>query len=156
MNENLTTQRLTQNEIVLLASLGLSDGNVNREFTAEKLLLKAWEIDKQAFGLRGYEYDHPDSNILYTKLMGKLGLVRTGYLKKIGEKTYTITEAGLSIASSLKPTTSEIEIKIDRQLHEALVKIIDHEVFRNWMQTDGEYPQKFRDAMWFWGMITRD
>lgn len=152
MNGKISNQRLTQNEIVLLASLSLSKGDVHQEFTAEKLLIKAWRIDKQTFGLRGYEQEFPDSNILYTKLMGKSGLVRMGYLKKIGEKTYTITEAGLAIASSLKPATKEVEIKIDRQLHEALVKIIDHDVFINWMKTNGEYPSKFRDAMWFWGI----
>jgi len=152
MNEKLKNQRLTQNDIVLLAALSLSNGDTHHEFTAEKLLIKAWGIDKHTFGLRGYEEEYPDSNILYTKLMGKSGLVRIGYLKKIGEKTYTITEAGLAIASSLKPTTKEVEIKIDRQLHEALVKIIDHNVFINWLKTNGEFPSKFRDAMWFWGI----
>lgn len=152
MNERFSNRRLTQNEIVLLAAFSLSNGNVHQEFTAEKLLIEAWKIDRQTFGLRGYEEEFPDSNILYTKLMGKLGLVRMGYLKKIGEKTYTITEAGLAIASSLTPTTKEVEVKIDRQLHEALVKIIDHDVFINWLKTNGEYPNKFRDAMWFWGI----
>jgi hypothetical protein len=148
----LNKQNLTLNDIVLLASMELSEGDVNHAFTAEELLLKSWEIDKHAFGLRGYENDHPDSNILYTKLMGKLGLVRTGYLKKIGEKTYTITEAGLSIASAIRPISNETKIKIERRLYEIIIKIINHQIFIKWLESSGEEPKKFRDAMWFWGI----
>ncbi len=135
-----------------MAALELSGGDTSQRFTAEELLVKAWKIDKRAFGLRGFEQEYPDSNILYTKLMGKSGLVRTGFLKKIAGKTYTITEAGLSIASSLQPTESETKIKIDRQLHDAIVKIINHPIFIKWLETSGKEPARFRDAMWFWGL----
>jgi len=148
----LNKQNLTQNDIVLLAAMELSQGNVTHSFTAEELLLKSWEIDKHAFGLRGYENSHPDSNILYTKLMGKSGLVRTGYLKKIGEKTYTITEAGLSIASTIRPISNDVKIKIERGLYDVIVKIINHPIFLKWLESSGEEPKKFRDAMWFWGI----
>ena len=144
-------QALTLNDKVLLAALKLSKVNVRNKFSAEELLVEAWNNDKAAFGLRGYEKDYPDSNNLYTKLMGKSGLVRIGYLKKIGDKTYTITEAGLSIASSLQPTDNQMKIKVARQLHEAIVKIINHKIFREWL-IDENKPKNFRDAMWFWGI----
>ena len=142
---------LSQNDKVLMAALELSKGDIHNKFTAEELLVQVWKEDKPAFGLRGYENDHPDSNNLYTKLMGKSGLVRLGYLKKIGEKTYTLTEAGLSISSSLKPTDEETKLKIDRQLYDAVIKIINHQIFREWL-VDKNKPNKFRDAMWFWGI----
>jgi hypothetical protein len=144
-------KNLSQNDKVLMAALELSKGDTQNKFTAEELLIQAWKEDKSAFGLRGYENDHPDSNNLYTKLMGKSGLVRLGYLKKIGEKTYTLTEAGLSIASSFKPIDEERKLKIDRQLHDAVIKIINHQIFREWL-VDQNKPNKFRDAMWFWGI----
>jgi len=142
---------LTLNDKVLLAALVISNGDINRKFTAEELLIKSWDLDENAFGLRGYESKHPDSNNLYTKLMGKSGLVRVGYLKKIGDKTYTLTEAGLSVASSLKPTNVETQLKVDRYLHDAIVKIINHQIFRDWLD-DKNKPKNFRDAMWFWGI----
>jgi len=145
-------QSLTQNDIILLAALELSEGDTSRKFTAEELLVKSWELKKHTFGLRGFEEKYPDSNMLYTKLMGKSGLVRAGYLKKVGEKTYTISEAGLSIAGSLKPTKDETKIKIDRQLNDAIIKIINHPIFIKWLETSGSEPTKFRDAMYFWGL----
>jgi len=144
-------KNLSLNDKILIAALKLSRGEIHSEFTAEALLVEAWKDDKPAFGLRGYEGNYPDSNNLYVKLMGKKSLVRLGYLKKVGEKTYTLTEAGLSIASSLKPTDEETKLKIDRQLHDAVIKIINHQVFRDWL-IDKDKPNKFRDAMWFWGI----
>ncbi len=143
---------LTQNDMILLAALELCEGDISKRFTAEELLIKSWQLNKHTFGLRGFEDKYPDSNVLYTKLMGKSGLVRTGYLKKVGEKTYTITEAGLSIASSLKPTKDETKIKIDRQLNDAIIKVINHPIFIKWLETSGAEPNKFRDAMYFWGL----
>lgn len=142
---------LTLNEKVLLAAFKLSNGDIRKSFTAEELVIESWKLDEAAFGLRGYERIYPDSNNLYTKLMGKSGLVRLGYLKKISDKTYTITEAGLSIASSLAPTATETKTKVVRQMHDAIVKIINHPVFTEWL-IDKNKPTKFRDAMWFWGI----
>lgn len=142
---------LSQNDKVLMAALNLSRGDIHNKFTAEELLVQAWKEDKSAFGLRDYENDYPDSNNLYTKLMGKSGLVRLGYLKKVGDKTYTLTEAGLSISSSLRPIDEETKLKIDRQLHDAVIKIINHQIFREWL-VDKNKPNKFRDAMWFWSI----
>jgi hypothetical protein len=147
----MTERQLTLNDKVLLASLKLSKGDIHNKFTAEELLVEAWKNDKTSFGLRGYENEYPDSNNLYTKLMGKSSLVHLGYLKKVSEKTYTLTEAGLSIASSLEPTQSETKIKAARYLNEAILKIINHKVFIEWLK-DKDKPKNFRDAMWFWGI----
>ena len=136
---------LSLNDKILIAALKLSKGDARIEFKAEDLLVQVWKEDKPAFGLRGYEENYPDSNNLYVKLMGKKSLVRLGYLKKVGEKTYTLTEAGLSIASSLKPTDEGTKLKIDRQLHDAVIKIINHQIFRDWL-IDKNKPNKFRDA----------
>lgn len=147
----MKAKNLSLNDKILIAALKLSGGDIRSEFTAETLLIEVWAGDKSAFGLRGYEDNYPDSNNLYVKLMGKKSLVRLGYLKKVGEKTYTLTEAGLSVASSLKPTDEETKIKIDRYLHDAVIKIINHQVFRDWL-IDKNKPSKFRDAMWFLGI----
>lgn len=147
----INPKKLTLTDKVLLAALKLSKGSINEKFTAEDLLIESWKIDKASFGLRNYEEDYPDSNNLYTKLMGKSGLVRTGYLRKVNDKTYTLTEAGLSIASGFHPDNTETKIRADRTLNNAVTKIINHQVFSDWLKNK-DNPRKFRDAMWFWGI----
>lgn len=143
--------QLTLNDKVLLASLFLSKVDIKKSFTAEDILIKAWNDDKSAFGLRGHENDFPDSNKLYTKLDGKGGLVSKGLLKKVSDRTYSLTEAGLAAALDLKPSKEEEQIKLDRQLQESVTKIINHDVFRDWLK-DPNKPKQFRDAGWFWGI----
>jgi hypothetical protein len=142
--------QLTLNDKVLLASLFLSAGDI-KNFTAEDILIKAWKDDKSAFGLRGHENDFPDSNKLYTKLDGKGGLVSKGLLKKVSDRTYILTEAGLASALDLKPSKEEEQIKLDRRLQESVAKIINHTVFQEWLK-DPNKPKQFRDAGWFWGI----
>lgn len=141
----------TLNERVLLAALSLSNGDISQKFTAEDVIVKAWEEDNSAFGLRGYEDKFPDSNIVFTKLDGKDGLVAKGFLKKVGDRTYTITEAGLSTAVRLKPHSEEYQLKVARSLQEAITKILDHPIFKEWIKNK-EKPTQFRDAGWFWGV----
>ncbi len=53
---------------VLLAALDCSGGDLGAVFTAEDLLLAAWKRDPIAWGLRGHEYEHPDSEKIYVEL----------------------------------------------------------------------------------------
>lgn len=144
-------KNLTLNEKVLIAVLLISGGEVNKKFTAEDIIVKAWEEDRHAFGLRGHEEEHPDSNIIYTKLDGKDGLVNKGYLKKVGDRTYTLSEAGASIAARLSSADESTQLKATRSLQEAIIKILNHPVFRDWL-SDNNKPTRFRDAGWFWGI----
>lgn len=143
--------QLTLNDKVLLTSLFLSEGDIKKSFTAEDIVIKAWNDDKSAFGLRGHENDFPDSNKLFTKLDGKGGLVSKGLLKKVSDRTYNLTEAGLAVALDLKPSNEEEQIKLDRRLQEAITRIISHQVFKDWLK-DHNKPKQFRDAGWFWGI----
>lgn len=144
-------ESLTLNDKILLAAISLCSTDLKKKFTAEDLIVESWKLDKSAFGLRNYERDYPDSNKLYTKLDGKDGLVIKGLFKKVADRTYTLTEAGLSLAVSIKPVSEETQIKVDRELYAALTKIINHKVFGEWLQ-DQEKPKNFRDASWFWGI----
>jgi hypothetical protein len=143
--------RLTLNEKVILAAFILQKGDFNKSFTAEDLLIKVWEQDKGAFGLRNHENDYPDSNKLYTKLDGKDGLVRKGLLRKIADRTYILTPVGMSLATSLKPVDEQTKLKVNRELYEDLKRILNHQVFAEWLRNP-EKPSKFRDAGWFWGI----
>ncbi len=50
---------------VLLAALDCTGGKLDAIFTAEELLLAAWKRDPVAWGLRGHERVHPDSEKIY-------------------------------------------------------------------------------------------
>jgi hypothetical protein len=142
---------------VLLAARECSDGDLKKSFTAEALLVAAWEADKHAFGLRGFEERFPDSNKLYTKIDGKGGLVAKGLLRAEGERTLQITEAGLGRAITLsrdvlmEPSDRELEAKVERALHESMARLIGSREFQDWMQ-DRSKPRRFREAGNFWGI----
>lgn len=51
-----------------MAAMDCCGGDLNKIFTAEDLLLAAWDRDRVEWGLRGHEYEHPDSEKIYKEL----------------------------------------------------------------------------------------
>jgi hypothetical protein len=80
-------------EQVLLAARHLEDDG-QTPFTAESLIVAAWQINPTAFGLKGYAERFPDSNKVLSVIMGERGLARQGLLDKVGVKQYSLTERG--------------------------------------------------------------
>ena len=143
---------LTMLDKILLAALETAEGDLDRQFTAEDLVVAAWEADELAFGLRGYEGTHPDSNKLYTKTDGRTGLVTRGYLQKVGERTFRLTTRGFAAAVRMKGgAETEHQAKLERFLQRDVAKILDHQEFAEW-QRDSSRPAKFRGAGHFWGI----
>lgn len=164
MTENRDQQvapatRLNLRQHVLLAALECSEGDLNRAFTAEDLLLVAWRRDPMAWGLRGHEREHPDSEKIYTELdraskAGKNvkgGLAGLGLLRKIRQRTYCLTAAGLAAASEVGEAGAAALGKAERALADAVSAILSHPVFQSW-QKDESTPKNFRDAGHFWGV----
>lgn len=90
--------RLTVADKLLIAAASLDEPG-NRPFSAEELVVAAWEHFPDAFGLRGITDEsgrslHPDSNRVFAEIMGSKPLRRYGLLTKVGNKRYEITEAG--------------------------------------------------------------
>ena len=135
----------------MLASLNLTEGAIEKSFTAEELLVEVWRMKPGVFGLRGFEQTHPDSNKLYTKIDGKDGLVRRGLFTKVGERTLQLTPSGLAAAARLRPHDEATSAKLHRVLQERVSKIVSHPVFRDW-QKDQSRPTRFREAGHFWGI----
>ena len=143
----------------MLAALDCSAGELSKEFTAEELLLAAWKRDPLAWGLRGYERTHPDSERIYVELdrasVGgrnvRGGLVGLGLLEKIRQRTYRLTPAGLAEASSIPGASSATQGKAERVLADEIGRIVSHPVFRDWLK-EPALPKYFRDAGHFWGI----
>ena len=152
-------RRLGLRDQVLLAALECTQGNLNAEFTAEDLLLKAWERDRSAWGLRGHENEHPDSERIYVELdraKVKGGMVGLGLFEKVRQRTYRLTPGGLMAASEAAqlaedPSTPEALAKAERGLANAVGAILSHSVFVGWLK-DARSVKYFRDAGHFWGI----
>jgi hypothetical protein len=143
---------------VLLAALDCSRGDLQKIFTAEDLLLAAWKRDPLAWGLRGHETEHPDSERIYVELDRasvrgsnvRGGLVGLELFEKVRQRTYRLTSAGLVAASELAGADPSARGKAERALADAVGVILSHPVFE-WMK-DPAMPKHFRDAGHFWGI----
>ena len=90
---------LTVPEKILVCAKELADEKGT--FTAEDLVVRCWEKFSDTFGLQGYANRFPDSNRVLTNIMGGKGLRGKGWLRKVGEKRYQITEVGKQAASHI-------------------------------------------------------
>jgi hypothetical protein len=157
----MTIQRLGLKEKILLAALKCSNGNVDKPFTAEDLLVAAWEEDRYAWGLRGYEIKHPDLEKLRKEIdsrgksTGSQSLVNNGFLAKQEGRIYRLTSKGLASAARLKKTDGTVDetvqTKVGRELHTRIKAILESPIFANWIKNPDQ-PKHFRDAGYFWGI----
>lgn len=141
-------------EQVLLAALEFIGGDLRKSFTAEDLLMKAWKRDPLAWGLRGYELEHPDSEKIRVEIDRanvKGGMVGLGFFEKVRQRTYRLTPTGLLAASEVKEADPSTRAMAERTLADAIKDIMSHPVFRSWTKDPGT-PKYFRDAGHFWGI----
>ena len=153
------SRRASLREQVLLAALDYSEGDLEKTFTSEDLLVGAWKKDRLAWGLRGYEQDYPDVDKLRKELDSRgpreggaaTGLVSSGLLLRVGQRMYRLTPAGLAAAAEVVGAAPDARGKADRVLADAVGTILSHSVFRGWLK-DASFPRHFRDAGHFWGI----
>jgi hypothetical protein len=89
-------------EKVLLAAFDLEQ-NGESPFSAEALVVRAWKGHPRAFGLKGFDEQHPDSNKVLSSIMGARGLARRGMLARVGQKLYELTREGRQAVLRLTP-----------------------------------------------------
>lgn len=138
---------------VLLAASDFSGGDLHKTFTAEDLLIRAWEHNHSAWGLRGYEDHHPDPEKIYKELnrRGQNSLVAQGLLEQVSPLVFRLTPAGLAAASELDPDDIKIREKASRELQEQIKGVLGHAIFRAWLE-DNSMPKSFHKIGSFWGI----
>jgi hypothetical protein len=144
---------MTTVEKILLAAHALEEKG-RSPFSAEELVVKAWENDKGLFGLQGYADQYPDSNRILSNIMGNKGLKGRGWIEKVGEKLYKLTASGTSIARSLADsvqTTASRAGMIDRKQIAIILRMLESPAFKKKNAQD-EQGILFRDACKFWGI----
>lgn len=87
-------------EKLLIAAFILEEKG-RKPFSAEDIVVASWERFPDAFGLSGYRDKYPDSNRVFAEIMGTKPIRKRGYLIKVGEKMYQLTDSGRQYARSL-------------------------------------------------------
>lgn len=152
-------RRASLRQQVLLAALDCSGGDPEKPFTLEDLIVAAWERNRFAWGLRGYEQEHPDGDRLRKEIDSRgaregtpsTGLVASGLLSRVRERIYRLTPAGLAEAAEVVGAEPDARGKAERVLANSIGAILSHSVFLMWLK-DPNSPKHFRDAGHFWGV----
>jgi len=148
-------KRLSLEEEVLLAAGDFEEDNQGA-FTAEELAIAAWRKFPDSFGMEGYP-KYPDSNRVYTKLMGRKGLVGRGWLMKVGEKRYQLTEPGKVIVKALGDagrSNSGLRASLNRGQKLILEKLLSSRAVTK-VRTGEVESIGFHDACSFWDISPR-
>jgi hypothetical protein len=90
----------TLSQKILLAGAHLEDQGQS-PFSAEALIVSAWQKYPRTFGLKGYEELYPDSNKVLAGIMGEKGLPGRGWMVKVGQKRYALTRDGRQVVRKL-------------------------------------------------------
>jgi hypothetical protein len=96
-----TLAECTVPEKILLAATHLEEAGQS-PFSAEALIVAAWQKYPNSFGLKGFADQYPDSNKVLTSIMGEKGLARKGWLAKMGQKLYSLTREGRQVVRRLQ------------------------------------------------------
>jgi len=153
--------RLSITEKLLLAAYEL-EKNGRSPFSAEDLVVSAWQKFPDAFGLAGYRNNdgslaYPDSNRVFAEIMGSKPIRKRGFLKKVGTKMYQLTEAGREHARIFLKEERRTRVQkagLPRDIEEELKRLFTSkpvEKFRNNRIED----ITFYDACTFWGISPR-
>ena len=155
----MSSTTLSLKEKLLIAAVERTHGDTDVSFTIEDLAVWAWERDRNAWGLRGYETKYPDLDKV-RKDMGARGadspgLVQLGWVERIDPRLYRLTTVGMAeyaaLSSSMSTEVSELQDKASRKLESEIRRILEHTVFRQWLANSSK-PKYFRDAGHFWGI----
>jgi hypothetical protein len=132
-----------RNQMILVAMLDVSRSST-KLCAYEDIVVTAWKLFPQEFGLRGYADKHPDSSDLHKPLYGPLkrdGLVR------VQKKKFGLTERGLAVAENLRaPTEADSRpaarvrrdqlIEVDRLTKKSAVQLVQENQAADLLDTD--------------------
>jgi len=152
---------MTISDKLLLAAYDMT-GDGRKAFTAEDLVVAAWRKYPDAFGLAGFADSsgrllYPDSNRVFAEIMGSKPIRKRGFLVKVGQKLYELTEAGRERARMLGSRDMEPDMKkagLHRELQIALRRLMSSRALEKYR--DGRKEEiSFHDACAFWRISPR-
>jgi hypothetical protein len=140
----------------LLTAAGRLVSGGKQEFSAEDIAVKAHELFRDDFSLKGYP-QFPDSNKVYTQLMGKgAPLFVRGWLEKVGTKTYRLTPKGAADLNQIDSDgAQERNVHTARRQDEEYGRILTSDVF-DLFRAGQEESITFHQFCRFAGLSARD
>lgn len=160
------SSRITVHEKLLLAAAQLEEDGKS-PFTAEDLVVAAWRLDPETFGLSGYVDElgrpaYPNSNRIFAEIMGSKPIRKQGLLAKSGTKTFRLTESGRQRVQDLRSKsdnsigqdTSDGKVAFGRDTSRKLQKLLGARAVEK-VRTGRGDEITFTDASSFWGINAR-
>lgn len=151
-----TIAECTVPEKILLAGFQLEEQGQS-PFSAEALIVSAWQKYPRTFGLKGYDDQYPDSNKVLASIMGEKGLTRRGWLSKPGQKLYSLTHEGRRMVRRLlqgddQPIAkSDRPVKLSRDYDKLLQGLFETSAYEK--VREGRLQElTFADACRFWSI----
>jgi hypothetical protein len=150
---NLT--EFTVPEKILLAADQLEKQGQS-PFSAEALIVAAWQQFPRTFGLKGYTDQYPDSNKVLSSIMGVKGLARRGWLVKMGQKLYALTRDGRAIVRKVlqqddEPAPASSTVRLSREQEKFLIALLDTSAVQKF-EENRKSELTFADACRFWSI----
>ena len=152
-----TIAECTVPEKILLAASELEEKGES-PFSAEALIVAAWQKFPRAFGLKGFSDQYPDSNKVLASIMGEKGLARRGWLVKMGQKLYALTREGRQVVRRLMSDGSEPPemsgpepVKFTRDQEKFLLGLLSSSAVEKY-QEGRKLEMTFADATRYWGI----
>ena len=146
---------MTKNDYILIAAKRLEKEG-HSPFTEVQLLLKAWGLCKEKFGLSGHEESYPDNNSTRCQIVGKIGLVALGLLDKSSPGEYRTTQLGRDWAAKAEADIHTTRIsgfvkktKITARQDALLQRLLNSTARRYYISMHRD-DLTFRDACVFW------
>lgn len=136
----------------------LSANELDKEkgtFTAEDLIVRCWEKFNDTFGLQGYASKFPDSNRVLTNIMGTKGVRGKGWLRKVGEKRYQLTEVGRQVANEIGESPSQRVLRgasLGRETIDILSRLVESRAMQKFRLRQ---ELSFGDLCTFWNVSAR-
>jgi hypothetical protein len=151
---------LSVHEKLLLAAARLESQGIS-PFTAEDLVVAAWEDYPDTFGLAGHndldgQPRYPNSNRVFAEIMGSKPIRKQGLLEKRGTKLFRVTETGRQKAANLtdRKGGNTKKAAFSRETQREFQRLVKSRALDKHKENRDD-DITFNDAAGFWGISAR-
>lgn len=150
---------LTAAQEILFGAAALDDGGM-AEFSEWDLTVATWKRNPNRFGCRGYEDQYPDHKRVMMEIMGttkKDNPIRRGWLEKVRQNTYRLTNLGRTEAQRLsqRGKTGSAAHRSPQAIYDAVAPLYKNSVFRKHSR-DKDEPRMWLGAASFLQLTSSD
>jgi hypothetical protein len=156
---NSDSRSLTAAQEILFGASDL-DATGKAEFSEWDLTVATWRRNPNRFGCRGYEDQYPDHKRVMMEIMGttnKENPIRRGWLEKVRQNTYRLTNLGKTEAEKLnqRGKIGGASHRSPQAIYDAVVPLYKNSVFRKHSKNKDE-PRMWLGAASFLQLTSSD